>query len=156
MLWGISRYWSDKGESQDLTSEPRRHESSHFKQLTKVKSLKINSGLSRRKGQQAFSGGKRVVCSGHTPFISKGMGKNLPAASSYKLLIMFTVNQSFAFYFFYTVHNNHLRLIHSTQLKVIFLTTCAWKHLLHVGTQLMNDGHNWMIKLVANFIYVLL
>ena len=35
---------------------------------------------------------------------------------------------------------------------VIFLRTCAWKHLLHGGTQLMNVGHNWMIKLVANFI----
>ena len=35
---------------------------------------------------------------------------------------------------------------------VIFLRTCAWKHLLHGGTQLMNVGHNWMIKLVTNFI----
>ena len=33
-------------------------------------------------------------------------------------------------------------MIQITQLKVIFLRTCTWKHLLHGGTQLMNDGHN--------------
>ena len=47
------------------------------------------------------------------------------------------------------------QLIHITQLKVIFLRTCTWKHLLHGATQLMNDGHNRMIKLVTKFICVL-
>ena len=47
------------------------------------------------------------------------------------------------------------QLIHITQLKVIFLRTCAWKHLLHGATQLMNDGHNQMIKLVTKFICAL-
>ena len=47
------------------------------------------------------------------------------------------------------------QLIHTTQLKVIFLRTCAWKHLLHGATQSMINGHNLMIKLVTKFICVL-
>ena len=52
------------------------------------------------------------------------------------------------------VRINPTRLIHITQLKVIFLT-CAWKQLFHGATQLMKDGHNWVIKLVTNFTYML-